>query len=138
MNTESLIWLYLTAKPGGYKLDQIYRTKLENKEILAMAKILLDSRSLTKIEMDSILERLITSCVPETSRKLVKNLIKVETFHYIEPRHKKKYLDDLWEIGIAAQEHRYIEIEYQGIQGSSVKTRKLKPLAIIFSEMYFI
>ena len=33
--------------------------------------------------------------------------------------------------------HNYIEIRYQGIQGSTVKTRKLKPLAVMFSEYYF-
>lgn len=44
---------------------------------------------------------------------------------------------DLWEIGEAIHNHQYIEIQYQGMQGSTVKTRKLKPLAIMFSEYYF-
>ena len=29
------------------------------------------------------------------------------------------------------------EFDYKGLQGSSTKTRKLKPVAIDFSEMYF-
>lgn len=39
----------------GYRLQRIYDVKLTNPEILAICKILLDSRSLTKKEMDSIL-----------------------------------------------------------------------------------
>lgn len=56
---------------------------------------------------------------------------------YIEPRHKSVFIDKMWDIGEAIHNNRYIEIKYQGIQGSTVKTRKLKPLAIMFSEYYF-
>lgn len=121
----------------GYRIEQIYQIKLQNSEILAIAKILLESRAFTKKQMTSMLDRLIASCVPDSNRKLVHELINNESFHYVEPRHGKEFLDNLWEIGQAIQTHKYIEIKYQGIQGSSVKTRKLKPLAIMFSEMYF-
>ena len=43
----------------------------------------------------------------------------------------------MWEIGQAINSNNYIEIDYQGIQGTSKKTRKLKPVAIMFDEMYF-
>ena len=45
--------------------------------------------------------------------------------------------ESLWEIGQAIHNNQFIEIKYQGIQGSTLKTRKLKPLAIMFSEFYF-
>ena len=122
---------------NGYRLEHIYKLKFTNPEILAICKILLDSRALTKKEMESILAKLIDSCVPEENQKLVKELIKNEEFHYIEPRHHTVFIDKMWLIGQAIQQHKYIEIEYQGIQGSSVKRRKLKPLAIMFSEYYF-
>ncbi len=121
----------------GYRLDQIYKLKLTNAEILAVSKILLDSRSLTKEEMSDLLSRLISCCVPETNRKLVHELIANEEFHYVAPRHGKRLINDMWEIGQAIQQNQYIEVQYQGIQGSTVKTRKLKPLAIMFSEYYF-
>ena len=121
----------------GYRLDQLYKIKLTNDEILAVCKILLDSRAFIKAEMMDILGRLIECCVPEDDRKMVKELISNESFHYIEPRHGKSYLSNMWEIGQAICQHKYIEIKYQGIQGTSVKTRKLKPLAIMFSEYYF-
>lgn len=71
-----------------YRLEQIYETKLSNSEVLAVCKILLDSRALTKLEMKSILDKLLACCVPEINRKLVKELIDNEVFHYVEPRHK--------------------------------------------------
>lgn len=121
----------------GYRLDQIYKIKLTNAEILAICKILLDSRAFIKGEMQDMINRLIDCCVPENDRKLVNDLISNESFHYVEPRHGKSFISDMWDIGQAIQQHQYIEIQYQGIQGSTVKTRKLKPLAIMFSEYYF-
>ena len=121
----------------GYRLNKIYNIKLTNEEILAISKILLDSRALKKDEMMSMLQRLIDCCVPQNNRKLVNSLISNESFHYIELQHKQSFLANMWEIGQAIQSHQYIEIEYQGVRGSTVKKRKLKPLAIMFSEYYF-
>lgn len=124
-------------KVKGYRLEQIYKLKFTNPEILAICKILLDSRAFTKKEMDAMLAKLIESCVPAENQKLVKELIRNEEFHYIEPRHGSVFVDKMWDIGQAIHNNQYIEIKYQGLQGSSVKTRKLKPLAVMFSEMYF-
>lgn len=124
-------------KEKGYRLEQIYKLKFTNPEILAICKILLDSRAFTKKEMQGMLDKLVDTCVPETDQKMIKELIRNEEFHYIEPQHGKTFIGTMWDIGQAIQQNRYIEIKYQGIQGSTVKTRKLKPLAIMFSEMYF-
>lgn len=121
----------------GYRLEQIYKLKFTNPEILAICKILLDSRAFTKDEMEGLLAKLIDSCVPKENQRLVQELIKNEELHYIEPCHKTEFIDTMWNIGQAINEHKFIEIKYQGIQGSEVKTRKLKPMAIMFSEMYF-
>ncbi len=121
----------------GYRLETLYKMRLENAEVLALCKILLDSRAFTKKQMTGMLDRLISCCVPKSNQKVVEDLIKNEEFHYIEPRHRSEFLDRMWDIGQAIRQNRYIEIKYQGIQGSTVKTRKLKPVAIMFSEFYF-
>lgn len=121
----------------GYRIDQIYKIKLSNDEILAISKILLDSRALKKEEMLSVIKRLINCCVPEENRKLVNDLIANESFHYIELNHGKSILNTMWEIARAIHDNEYIEIEYQGLKSSIPKARKLKPLAIMFSEYYF-
>ena len=121
----------------GYRLETLYKIRLTNSEVLALCKILLDSRAFTKEEMVGMLDKLITCCVPKNNQRLVQELIRNEEFHYVEPRHRSKFLDRLWDIGQAIRNSQYIEIKYQGIQGSTVKTRKLKPVAIMFSEYYF-
>lgn len=65
----------------GYRLEQIYNLKFSNSEILALCKILLDSRAFTKKEMDTMLDKLIDCCVPKTNQQLVKDLIRNEAFH---------------------------------------------------------
>ena len=121
----------------AYRLEQIYHMKLTNGEILAICKILLDSRSLCKEDMSSILEKLISCCVPEANRKMVKDLIRNEEFHYVEPRHKQHILDTLWVIGEAIQHCKYLDVEYERTKDRKCVKRHIKPLAIMFSEYYF-
>lgn len=121
----------------GYRLECTSGMMLNNSEILAICKILLDSRAFTKVEMKEILMKLIHRCIPKSNRKLVMHLINNEEFHYIEPRHKTVFIDKMWEIGQAIQKCLYIEIEYEKVKNKSIVNRKLKPLAIMFSEYYF-
>lgn len=122
---------------NGYRLEQIYNLKLTNSEVLAICKILLDSRAFTKNEMHEMLSKLIECCVPESNQVVVKDLIKNEEFHYIEPQHKTKFVDTMWEIGQAIRQSKYIEIDYQRTKDKALVRRKLKPAAIMFSEYYF-
>lgn len=121
----------------GYRLEQIYKMKLSNSEVLAISKILLDSRAFTKKEMTDMLDKLISCCVPESNRKLVTDLVSNEAFHYVEPRHKTKFIDMMWDIGQAVRGCNYIEIDYARTKDKAIVTRKLKPVAILFSEYYF-
>lgn len=121
----------------GYCLEQCRVMKLTNSEILAICKILLDSRAFTKKEMQSMLSRLIECCVPKENADMVEYLIKNEEFHYIEPRHQTIFVDKIWEIGQAIRGCNYIEIKYLRNKDKSIVTRKLKPVAIMFSEFYF-
>ncbi len=122
---------------GGYCLEQLYRLRLKNSEVLALCKILLDSRAFTKNQMTEILEKLITCCVPKINQKFVKDLIKNEEFHYIEPRHKSEFIDNMWILGTAIHDCKYIEIDYGRTKDQKIVHRKLKPVAIMFSEYYF-
>lgn len=121
----------------GYCLETIYKVKLTNSEILALCKILLDSRAFTKEEMTGMLQRMIDCCVPKSNQKLVKDLISNEEFHYVEPRHKTEFLDTMWDIGQAIRSSKYIEIEYTRMMDKKTVKRKIKPVAIMFSEYYF-
>lgn len=121
----------------GYKLETIYQMRLQNSEVLALCKILLDSRAFMKSEMVEMLDKLITCCVPKVNQKRVKDLISNEEYHYVEPRHKTKFIDTMWDIGQAVSESRYIEVNYYRTKDRKTVRRKLQPVAIMFSEYYF-
>ena len=121
----------------GYRLEQLYKTRLYNSEILAVCKILLDSRAFTKKEMLLLLDKLVECCVPQTNQKAVMDLISNEEFHYVEPRHHTVFIDKLWTLGQAIRASQYIEIDYMRTKDKKIVRRKLKPVAILFSEYYF-
>lgn len=121
----------------GYRLIDTTSYKLTNSEILAVCKILLDSRSMQKGEMLPILDKLLTCCVPEQNKSIVGQLIANEKFHYIEPHHGKPILDGLWEIGQAIQNHQVLEIQYERMKEPKLITRQVEPVGIMFSEYYF-
>lgn len=120
----------------GYYLETMNQENFTNSEILAICKILLESRALMKEDMDRILRKLLSCCVSRKNFQVVKELIANESFHYVEPRHRRNVLDKLWDIGTAVKECRIIKITYNKRNGESV-SRRLKPLAIMFSEYYF-
>lgn len=124
-------------KQKGYRMEQSKHMALSNEEILAVVKILLDSRAFTKKEMMGMLDGLLTCCVPQENRKLVSELIANERYHYIEPQHKKVFIDIMWQIGVAVRGSYCVEILYERSKDRQIVKRKVQPLAIMFSEFYF-
>lgn len=101
-------------KRGGHYLSQIYRTRLTNSEILAICKILLDSRAFTRERMEHILDILVDRCTPAEGKAIVQDLIKNEEFHYIELTHKSEFVDKMWDIGQARCLVDFANVERQG------------------------
>ncbi len=99
----------------AYRLVNSVPRGLSNSEILAVCKILLESRSMRRDEMMPILDKLIDCCVPEESKRAVTELIANEKHHYVEPHHGKHILDGLWEIGQAVKHRQVMEITYERI-----------------------
>ena len=95
------------------------------------------SRAFTKDEMDDMLKKLVECCVLESNQKLVENLISNEAFYYVEPRHKTYFLDVMWDIGQAIRTCQCIEISYTRTKDKATVNRKVKPVAIMFSDFYF-
>lgn len=124
-------------KARGYYLTRRNDTALSNSEILAVCKVLLESRSMVDAEMLPLLDKLVERCVPEENKKAVKELIANEKFHYIPPHHGKKLLGSLWDIGQAIQEHRVMEITYTRLKEPTSVKRLIEPVGLMFSEYYF-
>ncbi len=128
--------LYNSAK-GGYLLDDTLSRFLTSSEILAVCKILLESRSMVKEEMFPILDKLILACTPLDRLNQVKDLISNERFHYVEPQHGRKFIESLWEIGTAVENHNLLEITYCRTHDGETRVRTIEPVGILFSEYYF-
>ena len=125
------------SRAGGYRLTDAIPRGLTNSEILAVCKILLESRSMRKDEMMPILDKLLDCCVPAESKRAVGELVANEKFLYAEPHHGQRVLDGLWELGQAVQKHRVLEIRYQKLKNRETVTREIEPVGLLFSEYYF-
>lgn len=124
-------------KAGGYCLQTVTVNHLEAKEILAVCKVLLESRSLLKEELFPIIQKLLNTCNTNEAQKTVKELIGNEMHHYVELRHRKKLLDILWILEEAVRSQRYVKIFYKKMKNQEMVERKVKPVGIMFSEFYF-
>ena len=125
--------LYNSAK-GGYLLDDTLSRFLTSSEILAVCKILLESRSMVKEEMFPILDKLVRVCTPLDRLNQVKDLISNERFHYVEPQHGRKFIESLWDIGTAVENHNVMEITYCRTHDGETRVRTIEPVGILFSE----
>ncbi len=121
----------------GYVLARSQKKSLTNSEILTVCKILLESRSLTRDEMFPIIDKLLQCGVQNRNHKQVADLIRNEKFHYLEPHHGKKFLDDMWDISSAVYEHRLMRIRYRKLKEPDKVKRLIQPVGIMFSEYYF-
>lgn len=120
---------------GGYRLVKEEREFLTNDEILAISKVLLESRGFNKEELNQLIDKLLIQATPD-ARINIKDLILKERFHYIPPRHGKMLLNTMWEISGNIHNQEKIKIDYTKMDGTMIKA-EIEPLAIMFSEFYF-
>lgn len=121
---------------NGYHLVSKDMSALTNSEVLAVCKILLESRAFTKDEMMPIINKLLIGCVPPKNQRKVRDLISNELHHYTELNHHKKFVDNIWDIGEAVRQHLCMKITYEKTDGTVVE-RVVQPVGIMFSEFYF-
>lgn len=119
-----------------YHLTEKQRTFLTSGEAVAACKILLESRSLMKPELDVILDKLLSACISPEDKQTVARVIANERLYYIEPHHGKLLTDQLWILAQAIQSHSSLRVRYR-TQGGQEKLRMLQPVGLMFSEFYF-
>lgn len=122
----------------GFVMTSSESALMDNSEILAVSKILLESRAFTKKEITGILDKMIRFCIPQKNMKLVSDLIANEKYHYVELHHKSHIQNKLWELGSEIKQCNLLEIVYKRqIDSKSPVKRYIQPVAILFSEYYF-
>lgn len=123
-------------KEGRYRLVTKCSPFFSCGEMLTVCKILLESRSLAKQELEPILDKLLAGCAAPENRKTLTQILANERFHYIPPRHGKLLTERLWQLGQAIRNRSVIQVTYRTQTGEQ-KQRRLEPVGLIFSEFYF-
>lgn len=120
---------------NGYYLVRFEREWLTNEEVLAMCKILLESRALKKEEIKQLITKLLSQVSPADKNK-VEEIIKNELFNYVPLRHNKPLLSPIWELSQYIVKKEIVNFSYIRKEGI-YKEHFVKPVAIMFSEYYF-
>ena len=119
----------------GYYLVRFEREWFTNEEVLAICKILLESRAFNKSELDALLSKLLLQVVPST-RKVISDMIASEKHCYVPLKHGKDLLNPIWELSQYISRNEIISFQYKR-QDGVMKEHRIKPVAIMFSEYYF-
>lgn len=118
----------------GYSLDN-RDDILTREDILAITKILLESRAFCKDELKHLTNSILGQ-VDTKQRKCVKDIIGNELLNYVPLKHSDLLLSKIWALSELIRNKEVTQITYIKIDGVEVK-RIVKPVAIIFSEYYF-
>lgn len=132
---ESEIAIKYDRTRDGYYLVRFEREWLTNDEVLALCKILLESRAFEKGELNQLIFKLLVQVMPN-DRKIVESIIRSELACYVPLRHEKKLLPALWLLSQAIAGSKVLQFSYIRQDGVE-RTHNVKPVAVMFSEFYF-
>lgn len=133
--TEMEVSIQYDKAKNGYYLVRLEREWLTNEEVLALTKILLESRAFQKDELSRLIDKLIMQTAAN-DRKTVEEIIRSEYLSYVPLQHNKPLLSPIWRLSEIIHTQKIISFLYTRQDGkTSFKT--VKPVAILFSEFYF-
>ena len=124
-------------KENGYRLVTQEIEQLSKGEVLALCKILLESRAFTKEQVEKQLQIILNLCVSQKEKSDIEWFISNELFHYHDPAHATVDPDNLWMVAQAIRNQSVLEIEYQKLKDRQIVKRMVEPVGLMFSEYYF-
>ncbi len=122
----------------GFYLTGNDENVMSNSEILAICKVLLESRAFSSGRVGEMLNKLILGCAPRANMDLVEELVSNELFHYNQVSGALDSLDTLWELAVFIKDRQMADIYYLRVNDdhNPIK-RTIEPVSIMFSEYYF-
>ncbi|MEN1761000.1 WYL domain-containing transcriptional regulator [Anoxynatronum sibiricum] len=138
---EKTMHVAYSRQQKGYVLADTQAAHLSREDVLAISKVLLESRGFNQVEVNSLLQKLMQQCTAE-DRGMIKKTLQSEMNGYVEPKHGQSLITRIWEISQAIKEQHIMEIEYTKIgprgkiESEPVK-RNVEPQGLLFSEYYF-
>lgn len=124
-------------KENGYRLITQEVEHLSKGEVLALCKILLESRAFTKEQVENQLQIILNLCVSQKEKAEIEWFISNELFHYHNPAHAVVDPENLWMVAQAIRNQSVLEIEYQKLKDHEIVKRTVEPVGLMFSEYYF-
>ncbi|MFI3226037.1 MAG: WYL domain-containing protein [Clostridia bacterium] len=131
---ENEIQIKYSKSKRGFYLQNSQKTDLTSKEILAICKVLLESRGFCKDELDILIDKLISKTNKDDH---IYDMILNEKFYYTEPRHSKPLIDKIFDLSKNIVDQNILEIEYLRPNNQIAKKHRIKPVSVMFSEYYF-
>ncbi len=119
----------------GYYLENSGEDTFSNEEILAISKIILESRAFNKDETQKLIDKL-SNQLSGNDREVVKELISNEKFNYIPLQHGECLLTNIWNLAQSIKNQEWLYLNYTTKEKKDRKYN-VKPLSIMFSEYYF-
>lgn len=119
---------------NGYIIDN-REDILTREDILAITKILLESRAFCKDELKHLTNSILGQADTK-QRKYVKDLIGNELLNYVPLKYSDLLLSKIWDLSELIRNKEVTQITYIKTDGVEVE-RIIKPVSIIFSEYYF-
>lgn len=124
-------------KENSYRLVTQEVEQLSKGEVLALCKILLESRAFTKEQVEKQLQIILNLCVSQKEKSDIEWFISNELFNYHDPVHAAVDPDSLWMMAQAIRNQSVLEIEYQKLKDRQIVKRTVDPVGLMFSEYYF-
>jgi len=109
--TENEVAIKYDKTRNVYYLARFEREWLTNEEVMALCKILLESRAFCKEELNGLISKLLTQVVPN-DRKKIESMIRNELHHYVPLQHKKHLFSILWELSQFITNNEIIQFDY--------------------------
>lgn len=124
-------------KDKVYKMISDEIKPIAEGEVLAICKIIIESRAFSKPVMESILQKVLRLWDASKDGEQIKWYIANELFNYSEPAHPTPDFDLLWMAARAIKEQKVVYITYKRLKRKETVSRKIRPVGILFSEYYF-
>ncbi|GEP83621.1 Uncharacterised protein [Staphylococcus piscifermentans] len=120
---------------NAFKMMNIGNQNIDQKQVLAIIKMLMATRGLTKEEIDNTVAHLTERLKPE-DRKVIEQAILSEMTHYHPMIHEAPLLDKIWDINLMIQNGKSLSFDYSNAM-NKVRHHVIKPMYVTFSELYF-
>ena len=109
---------------------------LTNKELFALTEVMIGSRSFSKMELLTLVDKMKRFTTLDDRSKL-NELIRKELYHYTDVKHDCESVQaTLWQLINCITDKREISIEYYRADRKWV-THRIRPASVMFTDYYF-